>query len=129
MAEIIFRNICAARGRKDIFAASAGAAVERGMPVIDDTYVALESCGECVGERKTSATQFTVDMMNEFDHVICMTRFIKRFLGEHEKVKTLDEFTGCGDIPDPFGYPLDVYIEVCKKLQQSLKMLYNKICE
>jgi len=126
MAEVIFRNLCKRRGRKDIFVSSAGAAVEAGLPVIDDTYVALKSCGETIGRRKKSAVQFKPSMIYEYDLIITMTKFVKRFIGDFENVKTLDEVAGCGDILDPFGYPIDVYIEVCKKLQKSMEVLYNK---
>jgi len=58
-----------------------------------------------------------------------MTRRHKEFVGDFPNVKTLDEFTGCGDVADPYGWPLDTYIEVCKKLQKELGVLYNVLIE
>jgi len=124
MAEVIFRNLCEKHGRKDIEVRGAGTHAECLMT--EEAKKALIKCGEKISERIKS-TQFEQRMIDEFNYIICMTRRHKDFIGHHESVMTLDEFTGCGDIFDPYGYPLNTYIKVCKELQTALQVLYNKI--
>jgi len=126
MAEIIFRNLCVAGGREDVFVASAG--LDANGETAQNALDALKICDEKVPQEKKKSVRFEPFMITEYDLIICMTRFIARCVGEHENVKTLDDFVGCGDIPDPFGYPPDVYIEVCKRLQSALALLYTKLC-
>lgn len=124
MAEIIFRNMCIANGRNDTQVSGAGTFAEYEMT--EDAFKALEICGELLPCQKLRATQFTAQMIDEYDHVICMTENHAKYVGrQHANVKTLHEFANCGDIFDPYGYPLDIYIEVCKKLQNALGLLYN----
>jgi len=125
MAEVIFQNLCEKHHRNGVFASGAGTyACDEMTP---EAYEALKICGEKVPRKRIRATQFEPRMTHEFDHIICMTRQHKNFIGNFANVKTLDEYAGCGDIFDPFGYPLDVYIEVCKKLQKALGVLYNAL--
>jgi len=126
MAEVIFRNLCEKNGRKDIIVRGAGTyACDEMTP---EAMEALKICGEVVPKKPIRATQFEAGMLSEFDYIICMTRRHVQQIGTRENVKTLDEFAGCGDIFDPYMYPLDVYIEVCKKLQGALKKFYDCVC-
>jgi len=120
MAEVIFRNLCS---KCTVKSAGIYAADE----MTREAGEALKLCGERLPRKKMKATQFKPSMIPEFDHIICMTRRHKAFIGNFAHVKTLDDFTGCGDIFDPYGWPLDTYIDVCKKLQGALKVLYNKL--
>ena len=122
MAEVIFKNL---NSKNIVKSAGIYAADE----MTCEAGEALKNCGEKLPRKKMKATQFKPSMLSEFDHIICMTRRHKEYIGDFAHVKTLDDFAGCGDIFDPYGWPLDVYIEVCKKLQGALKVLYNKICE
>lgn len=126
MAEIIFRNICVTNGRNDIQVSGAGTFAEYEMT--ENAFKALEICGELLPSERLKATQFVMQMIDEYDHVICMTEKHADFVGrQYINVKTLHEFANCGDIFDPYGYPLDIYIEVCKKLQNALGLLYSKL--
>jgi len=118
MAEIIFKNLC-----PKFTVSSAGTHAADMMT--GDAGEALKICGEKVPSKKMKATQFTAGMIGKYDLIICMTRRHKEFVGDFKNVKTLDELTGSGDIFDPYGWPLDIYIEVCKKLQKELGLLYN----
>jgi len=118
MAEVIFRNF-----DKTLVVESAGTHAQHEMT--RESGEALKLCGEKLPRKKMLATQFTQRMVSEYDFIICMTKRHKERIGEFPNVKTLDEFTGCGDVFDPYGYPIDTYIEVCKKLQKDLRVLYN----
>ena len=121
MAEIIFRNLCG------MGAVIKSAGTHAADAMTSKAAEALRACGEKLPRKKMKATQFAPHMVTEFDFIICMTRRHKERIGNFANVKTLDEFAGCGDIFDPFGWPLDTYIEVCKKLQKALEVLYNRI--
>jgi len=125
MAEIIFGNLCVKNKKTGIVIKSAGTHAAGLMTF--EAGVALRESGEKLPRRKMKATQFASRMITEYDYIVCMTRKHKQFIGDSPNVKSLDELTGSGDIPDPFGWPLDVYIEVCKKLQKELGLLYNAV--
>jgi protein-tyrosine-phosphatase len=122
MAEVIFKNLCG----RGVTVKSAGTHAAKALGFMTkESGEALKICGEKLPRKKIKATQFEQEMIAEFDYVICMTWRHKERVGEAENVKTLDELVGSGDIFDPFGHPLDTYIEVCKKLQKELGLLYT----
>ena len=143
MAEVIFRNLGVANGCKELEVRSAGTHAAKALGgMTKESGEALQRCGEKLPRKKMKSTQFMPHMVSEFDYVVCMTRRHKEFItnavgnkdcrqtsvfGDFLNVKTLDDLVGSGDIFDPFGHPLDTYIEVCKKLQKDLGVLYNAI--
>lgn len=127
MAEVIFRNLCNARGRNDVLVSGAGTSAMDGMPMTLEAHEALRICGEVI-DKEMVATRFEPKMVREFDLVITMTSQHARFIGMgYKNVKTLDEYAFCGDIFDPYLCPLGTYVEVCKRLQNALKILYEKL--
>jgi len=118
MAEIIYKNF---NSGNTVKSAGTHAADE----MTSDSLRALKICGEKLPRKKMKATQFVSQMVSQFDFVICMTRRHKERVGDFPNVKTLDDYTGCGDVFDPYGWPLDTYVQVCKKLQNELRVLYN----
>ena len=130
MAQVIFANICEKHGRKDLVIKGAGTGARDGENMTADAYRALKSCGEKIPPQPLSSTRWDDDMLNEFDHIVCMARNHARIIdldGEHAHVYTLDSVTGGGDVFDPWAYPLEVYKDVCKRLQADLEILYNEI--
>ena len=124
MAQVIFGNLCK---NKKVTVKGAGTGAGDGWQMTREALAALKYCGEKVPRKPLLATRFDKAMIKAYDHIITMTQAHADFIGKHPNVKTLDEFTGCGDIMDPYMYPLDVYIDVCKKLQGALKILYKEI--
>lgn len=128
MAEIIFRNMLKKKGRDDIIVSGAGTQANPFSTMTPDAKEALKACGESVPRKEKHATPFSHFMYGAFDYIICMTRAHVEQLGSHRpNIYSLDELTGCGDIFDPYLYPLGTYINVCKTLQSALKILYGKI--
>jgi len=126
MAEVIFRNLCVKNGHGHVQVDGVGTFAER--EATPDALRALKICGEKLPKKRLMATQFIGRMVDGYDHIICMTERHADFIGRHHvNVKTLHEYANCGDIFDPYGYPLDIYIEVCKKLQVALKVLYSAL--
>jgi len=126
MAEVIFKNLSIKHGSK-ITVHGAGTHADVASPMMENAANALRHFGEKNTRQQKGAKQFVFKMLREYDWIICMTREHKRFIGEHPNVKTLDEFSGCGDVFDPWGYSLETYAEVCKQLQVALGALYHTI--
>lgn len=93
-----------------------------------------------------AAMQFGVDISNHRSHiltqddvysadlVLTMTssqaQAIRNALpGESSKVYSIDEYTGCGDIDDPYGGDYDVYLKCASQLMDAAKEIYQKIQE
>jgi protein-tyrosine-phosphatase len=129
MAEVIFENLAKKNGREDIVVKSAGVMTLNGLPMTDTAAEALKVCGENVGRKKRKSTRYSFKMLPKFDHIITMTRGQKEHIGLFDNVYTLDELTSCGDVPDPFLQPLDVYVEVCKQLRVALGILWIRLCD
>lgn len=133
MAEIIFANVARKNKRTDIEVASYGTAAAVGKAISIDGQIALRDCREKLPKILPMARQFTPDMFERYDHIICMTAGHKLELCDYGKmpvpanVRTLHEWVGCGDISDPWGSGTDKYFEVCKILQSALKLLYKEI--
>ena len=127
MAQVIFTNLCKQGGRGDIVVRGAGTAAQDGWEMTADARRALKLCGEKVGRKPMLATRFDPVMIKGYDHIITMTHAHAEHIGRHPNVKSLDEFADCGDIMDPYLYPIDVYINVCKQLQEALAILYKEI--
>jgi len=130
MAEVIFANLCEKNGRTDIIVKGAGTSAQEYEVMTPEARDALIHCGEKVGPKPRPSTRWRSDMLKQFDHIVCMTRRHTQIIdarGGNKNVYTLDSVAGCGDIFDPWCYPLETYIEVCKQLQTALTILYNKI--
>ena len=130
MAEIIFTNLCQKNGRDDIVIKGAGTGAQDFECMTPEAHEALKICGEKCSSKPRPSTRWRSDMLKQFDHIICMTNRHAMIIDpdrRRKNVYTLDSVAGCGDIFDPWCYPLEIYIEVCKLLQNALVVLYNKI--
>ena len=129
MAEVIFKNLCIKNGRKSITVHGAGTYAEVGRPMMENAAKALRHCGERLTRQQKSAKQIGQKMLDDYNWIICMTQEHKTFIGEYAHVKTLHDFTGCGDVLDPWGYSIETYVAVCKQLQIHLATLYDEVCK
>jgi protein-tyrosine-phosphatase len=132
MAQIIFANLCEKNARNDITVFSAGTDALEGQPITFEAIEALKAVGEKIPPKILTSTRWRKEMLNEFDHIVCMTKRHALKIdpgGIYGHVYTLDSAAGCGDITDPWAYPPDIYIKVCKLLQNALEILYNSICK
>ena len=135
MAEVIFANLLKKRERKGVVVKGAGVGALIGEVMSDDAREALKRCGERVGDKPRPNTLFRPQMLQQFDYIICMETEHKQHIvsggvyNTRAKVCTLDELTGCGEVPDPWCKPLDAYIKVCKQLQSACVLLYNVLLE
>jgi len=132
MAQVIFANICKKYGNTDFVIKGAGTATSNGEPITPLAVEALRACGEKIPAQLPRSTRWNEYMLDEFDHIVCMTQghaYTIDSSGEYLNVYTLDSVTGCGDVFDPWRYPIEIYIDVCIRLQQDLEVLYIEICK
>jgi len=106
MAEVIFQNLVTKGGRKGFVVKSAGTHANVGSDMMDRARIALAECGEKLPKKPHQGMQFTHEMNTEYDHVIDLRNF-----------------------RDPWGYGMEIYIDVCKELQQYCIKLYDEICK
>ena len=119
MAEAIFRELC--KGRHWIVR-SAGTHAMEGLPMTPNAKKALKKRGVSAPKRHVS-TQFSAQMNDEFDWIICMTDGHKSFVESFTEPKNLEVL----DVCDPFLSPLEIYLQTCEELEDKLKELYEKI--
>ena len=133
MAEVIFANICKKNNRTDIIIKGAGTGAQPNEFMTHEARTALKLCGEKVGKQKRPSTKWAPEMINDFDHIVCMTKkHVDQILWgspNAANVYSLDSAVGCGDICDPYLCSIETYIGVCKQLQKALLLLYDKLSE
>lgn len=116
MAEYILKDLLKKDGIEDVKVTSAGIMCEEeGINL--KAKLALKNLGITVRRNKTHAV--TADLCRKQNAIICMTQSHKnRFVG-FSNVYTIDELTGSGDIPDPFGGDQSAYDECAKVLMKA----------
>ena len=106
MAEVIFKNILKKNNRTDIVVKSAGTWAQVGAGMSNLCNAALLECGEALPDVPHVATQFSMEMNTEFDHVIDLRTFADPYMGD-----------------------LETYVTVCKQLQTFCQKLYDSTCK
>ncbi|MCT4619005.1 MAG: low molecular weight protein arginine phosphatase [Marinisporobacter sp.] len=133
MAEGLFKKMLEDLGEKTkgIKVISAGTAAIGGQQASKNAVRAMEEKGIDLKDHR--ATFITKELTQEADLILTMTRNHKNQLlymepKAKEKIYTLKEYTGGdGDIVDPYGQSIDVYKECSKEIEESLKVLIEKI--
>jgi protein-tyrosine-phosphatase len=106
MAEVIFNNICARHGNKNLRAESAGFHAIAGQNMSDFALKALHICGLKVPKIAHKSTVFIPNLVQNYAKIVDLR-----------------------GIFDPFGGDLSTYISVCKQLQIECEKVYNELCK
>ncbi len=138
MAEAIARHLLAARavlelegtGRANGIAAvirSAGVSASEGEPATEEAREALRGMGITLGRHASKPV--TRRMIVDADHVFGMTEQHVRGVvllepGSEGKVALVDP---AGDIPDPIGGPVDVYIRTAERLRRAVRARFEEL--
>ena len=77
-------------------------------------------------KHKHKAKKFKDEMAQKVDLVVCMTREHKSRLTV-TNAYTVGEITGRGDVPDPYGYPVEAYIKVAKYLCECVEPIFDAV--
>ncbi|MCT4607167.1 MAG: low molecular weight protein arginine phosphatase [Marinisporobacter sp.] len=133
MAEGLFKKMLEDLGEKTkgIKVISAGTAALKGQKASKNAVRAMDEKG--INLKDHRATFVTKELTQEADLILTMTSNHKKQLvymepKAKEKTYTLKEYIGKeGDIVDPYGQSIDVYKQCSKEIEESLKVLIEKI--
>ena len=131
MAEVILNTICT---DQSIIGTSAGVSTTPQTRTSQNSaVVVMEKLGVNIENR--CSVQLTSTQIIEVDLVFAMTESIKgvllcKYPEYSSKVFTINEYVGVkGDVVDPYGGNVDVYIKTFNFLKNSINLLVNKFNE
>ena len=131
MAEVILNTICT---DQSIIGTSAGVSTTPQTRTSQNSaVVVMEKLGVNIENR--CSVQLTSTQIIEVDLVFAMTESIKgvllcKYPEYSSKVFTINEYVGVkGDVVDPYGGNVDVYIKTFNSLKNSINLLVNKFNE
>ena len=136
MAEALFRHSLLESGLAGEYdASSAGTSAFPGMPASHNAIQALEALG--IDLSGHSSSLINNDIIDKADVILTMTASHKKSLLRFRpdiafKTYTLAEYIGAedsGDIEDPFGGDLDIYMNCRDKINRYIAALINKLKE
>jgi len=117
MAEGIFNSMF-----KGVYVSSAGLAAFDGEPASENATLAMKNMKIDISSHR--ARKMKMEILDDADIVLTMTKGHKAILSGFDNVYTLSEFVGeKSDIPDPFGGSLEDYTNCA----ENLKELISKI--
>lgn len=108
---------------KNIEVESAGIGCSSGKDISINSQEVLKERGIDFKHKSRAISQEDVD---NFDYIICMTASHFNMLKDYvpkEKLFTLNDITGCGDIVDPYGQSLEVYRYTAQQIDQAIDKL------
>lgn len=127
MAEIILKSKLKLAGENTVRVSSAGLCAEDGAKINPKSFEALKLLGYKPYGFK--AKNITDGRIKRADVIICMTASQKAALGGIKGVYSMGEMTGKGDIKDPYGGSLSVYIETSHEIEDACNIILEKILE
>ncbi len=120
MCQCIMRNLIKKYEISGIKVCSAGLNVTE-EKINSNAKIALKSLG--INSGKFKAKQVTKEILFKQDLVICMTENQKNYLGNFKNVYTFNSLFQVGDIIDPYGQSLEVYLKTATLLQELCEKL------
>ncbi len=127
MAEIILKNKFKLAGITDIKVSSAGLSATLGAKISKNSAAALKRLG--LKSYSFKSKPLTKELIAKTDMIICMTAEHKAYLGGYEQVLTMNEITGQGDITDPYGGDINVYVKTMYQIEDACNIILTKIFE
>ncbi|MBQ8197108.1 MAG: low molecular weight protein arginine phosphatase [Clostridia bacterium] len=125
MAETIFKKKLREAGVNGIKTSSAGLYANPGASMSENARLALKELGYRPYAFKSS--QAGGSALIKSDLIVCMTMDHKRAISAFPNVYSMAEITGLGDVPDPYGQGLDVYLGTAKHLELACEIIIEKI--
>ncbi len=127
MAEIILKTKLKLAGILDVKVKSAGLSTLDGQKMSQNSFTALKLMGYKPYGFKSR--QLTRQMLEKSDLVLCMTNSHKNALNGFNNVYTIDEVTGIGEVIDPYGGNINVYIKTSHQLEDACNIILKNILE
>lgn len=125
MAEIILKKKIKDANLTGIRVSSAGLSASVGAPISENSALALKNAGYKVGSFKSKVV--TPKMLMSAQLVICMTKSHKSYLSGFDRVYSMGEVTGFGDIIDPYGGNLTVYTETARQIERACEIIIKEL--
>lgn len=125
MAEVILKKKIKDAGIIGVRVSSAGLTATAGTPMSQNSSLALKNLGYKVGAFKSKLA--TPNMVKRAQLVVCMTKEHKRYLSGFERVYSMDEVTGVGDIIDPYGGNLQIYMETARQIEKACEIIISEL--
>ncbi len=128
MAEALLQRALKTRGREDIFIESAGLAATRGEPASWNACLAMKELGIQLNLHRARPL-FDAELSGAL--ILTMTKaqaeYVKK-VSPDSRVDTLRGYAGLGgDIEDPFGGPLEVYIKTALLIAEAAEAAANRL--
>lgn len=125
MAEVILKNKIKCLGIAGVRVSSAGLSTENGLKMSKNSFEALKLMGYKGYSFKSK--QITIDQIKKSDLIICMTESHKNALSAFDNVYTVNELTGVGEVIDPYGGNINVYIKTSHQIEDACNVIIEKI--
>ena len=127
MAEIILKSKLKLAGVDSVKVSSAGLNASVGDKISKNSLAALKQLGYKSYAFKSK--QLTAEMIRKADLIICMTERHKLCLQGYKNVLSMAEITGLGDVIDPYGGDLSVYISTSYQIEDACNVILNEILQ
>ena len=125
MAEIILKSKIKNAGLKGVRVSSAGLSAINGDKMSRNSFIALKKLGLIAYGFKSKALD--VKMLLKHDLIICMTENHKSAIASFPGVYSVNDLTGLGDIPDPYGGDINEYIRASHKIEDACNIIFEKL--
>ncbi len=127
MAEIILKNKIKLAGIKGVRVSSAGLSANEGDKMSKNSFVALKQLGyKGYGFKSRKASAM---LLLKSDYILCMTEGHKACIKNFPNVYTINEITGVGEVPDPYGGDLTDYVRTSHKIEDACNIIIEKLIE
>ncbi len=125
MAEIILKTKLKLAGVSDVKVWSAGLNTLNGLKMSKNSFEALKLMGYKPYGFKSR--QITEQMIKKSNLILCMTKSHKVALSQFENVYTVGEVTGLGDVDDPYGGNINLYIKTSHQIEDVCNVIIDNI--
>lgn len=125
MAELLLKNKFKESGLVGYRVSSAGLNAFAGDKISKNSALALKTIG--IKSYSFKSKQASPEILSKADLIITMTSMHKAVLAEYKNVCTFGEITGLGEVIDPYGQGLNVYLETMEQLSQGCDVIIQKL--
>lgn len=127
MAEGLFNQYCSTHG-ESYHGVSAGIYASTGAPMTPAAMEQMQLRG--IDMQSFRSQRITRELIQQADYVLTMTEthhriLVELFPDESEKMMVLGDFSGGGDIYDPFGGSTATYAKCAHLIEQSIASLFT----
>ena len=125
MAEIILKSKIKNAGLKGVRVSSAGLSAIDGDKISKNSSLALKKMG--LNSYGFKSKQLDIRLILKYDIIVCMTQNHKQAIASYPHVYSVNELTGIGDIPDPYGGDINEYVRASHKIEDACNIIFEKL--